>query len=299
MKKLLITGGTVFVSRYLAEYFLRQGWEVSVLNRGSRPQSPGVKLIKADRNDLGDVLRPLSFDAVIDTGYTGQDVSNLLGALNGFEDYVFISSSAVYMETALQPFTEESPVGPNGIWGKYGTDKLSAERALQSAFPNAYILRPPYIYGPMNNVYREAFVFDCALSGRKFYLPQNGEMKLQFCYIEDMCRFIQLILEKKPARHIWNVGSSFPVSVKDWVSMCYHTAGKKAEFVSVPAEIPQRSYFSFYNYEYFLDVTAQHELMPEETPLSDGLMQAFLWYREHPGLVNKKPLLEFIDSNLA
>lgn len=52
MKKILITGGTVFVSRYAAQYFVDKGYEVYVVNRNSRPQVPGVKLIEADRHDL-------------------------------------------------------------------------------------------------------------------------------------------------------------------------------------------------------------------------------------------------------
>ena len=48
MKKILITGGTVFVSRYAAQYFVDKGYEVYVVNRNSRPQVPGVKLIEAD-----------------------------------------------------------------------------------------------------------------------------------------------------------------------------------------------------------------------------------------------------------
>lgn len=43
--KVLVTGGTAFVSRYCAEYFVRQGHEVYVMNRNTRPQSSGVKLI--------------------------------------------------------------------------------------------------------------------------------------------------------------------------------------------------------------------------------------------------------------
>ncbi len=39
MKKVLVTGGMVFVSRYIAEYYVRQGWEVYVLNRNTREQS--------------------------------------------------------------------------------------------------------------------------------------------------------------------------------------------------------------------------------------------------------------------
>ena len=42
MKKVLITGGTVFVSRYIAEYFVAKGGDVYVLNRNTRQQSKGV-----------------------------------------------------------------------------------------------------------------------------------------------------------------------------------------------------------------------------------------------------------------
>ena len=152
MKRVLVTGGTVFVSRYIAEYYVKKGWNVYVLNRNSRAQSQGVRLIEADRHALGDRLRDLHFDLVIDTAYTAADVDLLLDALNGFDDYVLISSSAVYPESAQQPFAEDTPLGVNRFWGKYGTDKIAAEAALTARVPGAYILRPPYLYGPMNNV---------------------------------------------------------------------------------------------------------------------------------------------------
>ena len=179
MPKILVTGGTVFVSRYIAEYYVNKGWDVYVLNRNSKKQSKGVTLIEADRHYLGDVLRKYHFDCVIDTAYTANDVEMLLDALGDYENYILISSSAVYPEYAPQPFTEETNLAINKFWGKYGTDKIEAENALLKRNPNAYILRPPYLYGPMNNIYREAFVFDCALADRKFYLPKNGEMKFE------------------------------------------------------------------------------------------------------------------------
>ena len=52
MRKPLITGGTVFVSQYIAKYFVAKGDQVTVLNRNTRPQVPGVRLIQADRHDL-------------------------------------------------------------------------------------------------------------------------------------------------------------------------------------------------------------------------------------------------------
>ena len=47
---ILITGGTVFVSRFTAEYFSNNGHRVYCLNRGTRPQPEGVTPIQADRH---------------------------------------------------------------------------------------------------------------------------------------------------------------------------------------------------------------------------------------------------------
>ena len=35
MKKVLVTGGTVFVSKFAAQYFVDKGYEVYVLNRNT------------------------------------------------------------------------------------------------------------------------------------------------------------------------------------------------------------------------------------------------------------------------
>ena len=53
-EKMLITGGTVFVSRYAAEFFTKN-YEMYVLNRNSKPQSSGVTLIEADRHNLNNI----------------------------------------------------------------------------------------------------------------------------------------------------------------------------------------------------------------------------------------------------
>lgn len=299
MKKILITGGTVFVSRYIAEYYVKQGHEVYVLNRNTREQSEGVNLIQADRHELGDVLKGYHFDIVIDTAYTANDVNLLLDALGDYKDYILISSSAVYPEYETQPFSEDSTLAVNKYWGKYGTDKIEAEETLLKSNPAAYIVRPPYLYGPMNNVYREAFVFDCAIDDRKFYLPKDGEMKLQFFHIHDLCRFIDILLENNPEQHIYNVGNKEAISIKDWVKLCYDVVGKSVEFINVYEDIEQRNYFSFYNYEYYLDVSRQYDLMPDVKPLKEGLKEAYEWYRNNKDKVSKKPFVEYIDNNLC
>lgn len=298
MKKILVTGGTVFVSRYIAEYYAQQGYDVYVLNRNSREQSKGVTLIQADRHNIGDILRNFHFDVVIDTAYTSNDVESLLDALGSYEEYILISSSAVYPEYAPQPFQEEAPLAVNKYWGKYGTDKIEAEEILMKRNPNAYILRPPYLYGQMNNVYREAFVFDCALADRKFYLPKDGGMQLQFFHIHDLCRFIDILLKNKPSMHIFNVGNKDTISIREWVELCYRVVGKQVEFVNIYDDIEQRNYFSFYNYEYYLDVSMQDSLMPDTKPLYDGLKESFDWYKNNSDKVIKKPFFDYIDNYL-
>lgn len=296
--KLLITGGTAFVSRFAAAYFVSRGDEVYVLNRNTRPQIPGVHLIESDRNHIGNKLKGLHFHAVLAINtYTKADVEDLINVLESFDDFIFISSSAVYPETLPQPFNEEQPVGPNSIWGAYGTNKIDGEDYLREHVPQAYILRPPYLYGPMQNVYREPFVFECAEKNRPFCLPGDGNGKLQFFHVEDLCCFMTLLLETHPEERIYNVGNPESVTIREWARLCYETVGNEYKTMSVAGH-PQRSFFPFHEYDYCLDVSKQMTLMPDLKSLEDGLAESYAWFREHREDVNRKPLLEYIDKNI-
>ena len=299
MKKILITGGTTFVSKYAASYFCEHGYEVYVLNRNTKKQVSGITLIEGDRHNLGGKLKNLRFDVVADiTAYNAQNIIGLTDSLGSFDQYIMVSSSAVYPDDGMQPFAEECERKPNKFWGKYGTDKIEAENALLQKVPDAYILRPPYLYGAMNNVYREAFVFDCARLDRPFYLPGDGSMKLQFFHVKDLCRIIEKIIEAKPAEHILNVGNEQSVSIKDWVTLCYKCLSKTPAFVEVSKKIEQRNYFCFYDYEYFLDVKKQKPLLPNTIALEEGLKEAADWYFANEQEVHKKDYLKYSDENL-
>jgi len=298
MKCILVTGGTVFVSKYVAKYFQSNKYEVYVLNRGSKQQIENINLICANRNNLKDCLKDFYFDSIIDVcGYNQQDIKNILDAVGGFKDYIFISSSAVYPETNMQPFSENQSIGVNKIWGKYGTDKIEAEEYLISKVPNAYILRPPYLYGPMQNVYREPFVFECALKNRKFYIPNDGKMKLQFFHVDDLCKVIEKILEKHPTDHIYNVGNTESIDINTFIELCYKVVGTPLEKVYVTKHNNQRDYFSFYDYEYSLDVTKQSELLMEEKDLFEGLKESYKWFKNNYNEVEKKDYIKYIEEN--
>ncbi len=296
--RILVTGGTTFVSKYVAEYFVNKGNEVYVINRNTKEQVKGVTLIECDRMNIGDKLKGLHFDLVVDTAYTKEQVRELVNALDSFEDYVFISSSAVYPETNPQPFIEEQECGRNSVWGDYGTNKLEAEQYLSQKVKQVYILRPPYFYGVYENLYREALPFDCAIANRKFYVPASN-MKLQFFNVADLCRFIEILIEKHPENKIFNIGNKNAVTATEWVNLCYKAVGKEAQLVGVDKSIPQRDYFCFYDYECILDVSKMYELMSDTLPLEKGLKEEFEWYKDNLNSVyNRKPYIEFIDNNL-
>jgi dTDP-glucose 4,6-dehydratase len=278
MKNILVTGGTIFVSKFVAQYFSSKKfcdeYQVYVLNRNNHLQVENVILINSSRQNLGSKLEQFNFDIIIDiTSYTKEDVKSILDSLGSskekIEKYILLSSSAVYPETLDLPFKETDELGKNIFWKDYGINKIEAEKYLQENFSNYFILRPPYLYGPENNVYRETFVFDCAENDRKFFIPENENMKLQFFYIEDLCKVIENILIKNPSQKIFNLGNENTISILDWVKLCYQVVGKNLEVVSVSKNISQRNYFCFYDYEYYLDVTKQKSILENTTSLKD------------------------------
>ena len=64
-----------------------------------------------------------------------------------------------------------------------------------------------------------------------------------------MCRFIDILLEKRPNQHVFNVGNKDTISIREWVQLCYNIVGKQAEFVNVHEDIEQRNYFSLKDYD--------------------------------------------------
>ncbi len=297
--KILVTGGTVFVSRYTAEYFVQKGHEVYVLNRNSRPQSNGVHLIEADRRQLSNKLKNIPFDLVVDvTSYNKDDVRDLLNALGDFGEYIMISSSAVYPETLPQPFKEDMKTGYNTHWEAYGTNKIDAEEYLLENLPKAYIIRPPYLYGKMNNLYREAFVFECAEKNLPFYMPKDGSLKLQFFDVEDLCRLIEAIVEKKPDYHVINSGNVQEINAAEWVKLCYGILGKTPDIRYISAEYEQRQYFPFRDYEYYLDVTSQTELLTDLKPLEIGLKESYEWFKNNRKLIVRKDYFRYIEEKI-
>ena len=200
-EKVLVLGGSYFVGKKIVEYLAEKEYEVTVLNRGTKPVSTkNVTQLICDRNDaaaMKQVLAGKPFDYVIDVSW--QDVSwvkHLCDALNfdPVKKLIFISSSAVYdVENLSIPFKEDDTLAENKYWTFYGQGKIDAEKYyaefLQDKSTNLVMLRPPYIYGEYNYAQRESLIFRQLVEDKPVVIPKSNP-KLQFIYTEDLAAII-------------------------------------------------------------------------------------------------------------
>src|SRR4051812_35090644 len=73
---------------------------------------------------------------------------------------------------------------------RYAVHKASSERALfqlhaSSGFP-VTTFRPPFVHGPRQPFYREAFFWDRLRSGRPIILPDGGDAPMQWVFVSDL-----------------------------------------------------------------------------------------------------------------
>jgi nucleoside-diphosphate-sugar epimerase len=153
----LLIGGTGIISTACAEQAVQNGFEVSLLNRGSstlRPVTPEARVLVADVRDRAAVQHVLAgeeFDVVVDfVAFTPEHVRadlELFGGRTG--QYVFISSASAYQTPpARLPVLESTPLR-NPFW-KYSRDKIACEDLLVSVYREdgfpATIVRPSHTY---------------------------------------------------------------------------------------------------------------------------------------------------------
>src|SRR5215475_14172816 len=195
--RVLIVGGTEFISFHTLTALRRDGHEVIVLNRGRHADRlpAGLRTIVCDRTDhpaLASALAAERFDAIIDVAYaptTGADVDALLDALDDRAGHViFVSTGRVYDHARPIPYDETTP--RSLYWGEYAKNKTAGEEALlrrHRAHGLAItIVRPTHVYGPMNTRNNETFFFDRLNRGRPVLVPDAGGWLRQFGHVADL-----------------------------------------------------------------------------------------------------------------
>lgn len=155
------------------------------------------------------------------------------------------------------------------------------------------IVRPAYVYGPGNNLLREAYLFDRLERGLPVPVPSGGA-RTQFALVGDVARMLAALAEPVD----WDIETfncAHPEEV-DWdglVRAAARAAGVEPRIAHVGCgdASEARTFFPFRDCTYLLDVrkAARFGMPRPETPLDGGMERTYAWYRrERPRLADPK-----------
>ncbi|MHA1504108.1 MAG: NAD-dependent epimerase/dehydratase family protein [Candidatus Heimdallarchaeota archaeon] len=315
---ILVIGGSKFSGKYTVEILAERGHDVTVLNRGESAKETGVadyikpmkfsypekvKTIQVDRTDnekFSELLAGNSYEAIIDTcAYNDKHIQGVLDiASNDLEHYVFISTASVYDDDKMDmfPLSVNAPIGSEAddFPEAYTRNKRRAETVLKRAmkennFPGT-IIRPTYIYGPHNPLYREFYFFDRLLDQKPIYMPGNGEFITDFVFCKDLAWLTTAPLEnKKAVGEIYNATGEGGSTLNKYVDFHFEVSNKKTELIHFDPEIPKQaelkpeSFMQMFPFMYDAHLILSREnavldLVYQPTPFLEGLKETYEWY---------------------
>ena len=317
--RVLVMGGTEFISLHLVRALLARGHEVAVLNRGRRGERlpAGVRTLVADRKDhaaLRVALREDTFDGVVDVTYAptlGEDVEALVDALRGRPHVLFVSTARVYDHTLPIPYSEETPRGL--YWGEYARHKIAGEDALlerhrRDGLP-VTIVRPTHVLGPLNTRHNETFFMDRIHRGRPVLVPGHGGWLRQFGHVEDLADALAAMLGDPRAHgQAYNVMGEETITQVGFVELIAEVMGRPVTFRHFdPALLTgwdkpgpvfgQNLVYDCHAVHTTSKVRLDLGIRPRHT-LHSGLARTWEWYRAE-GLATRLVDFAFEDQLLA
>lgn len=330
---ILVTGAAGFIGFHLSLALLRRGNTVVGLDNINDYYDPklkydrlallekesGFSFIKADlcdKNSIEKVFSDNSFDRVVNLAaqagvrysLTNPDVyvnSNIVGFLNILEacrnhkikHLVFASSSSVYGLNTNMPFSVHDNVDhPVSL---YAATKKSNELMAHSY---SHLFGLPItglrfftVYGPWGRPDMALFLFTRAiLEGKPIKVFNNGLMKRDFTYIDDIVEGIVRVMEKIPQVNsnwnsqqpdpgtssapyrIYNIGNNQPVELLKFIETIEEKLGKKAikEFLPLQAGDVLATYAD-------VDDLMKETGFSPSTKLEIGIEKFVNWYLEY------------------
>lgn len=287
--KLLIIGGSGFVSGTLARVALKQGHEVSVVTRGQRPLPEGVKPIVVDRKDRAAFASSLKntgehWDLVADCiCFSAEDANQDIEVFSNLSKHlVFISTDSVYQEhprpfPVSEAFEQFSKL-------PYGHNKRKAEEVFitKGQTLNWTILRPGHIYGPGSELgclpehSRKPDLLEHLRAGKPLRLVGGGHFLQMPVFSEDLARMI-LDCAAKPSSYGQIFNAPGPDIIPSW--RYYEIIAEHLGVILQVEEVmiadllkrePERLQFCSHRV-YSTDAAKHAELYIPDTPVEVGL----------------------------
>lgn len=208
--RILVLGGTVFLSRTVAEVARDAGHELTCAARGVSGNPPeGVEFVPVDRDEpkgLGP-LAERDFDAVVDV-----EVQSLTRVRRAVETlgpraghWTYVSSGSVYADEATTgQRAADAAVAPHPPEGSdeadrelYGPFKVACENEVRSSLADkAFICRAGLIVGPRDVSDRFGYWPARLSRGGEVLVPGDPSDLVQYVDVRDLAEWIVRCAEK-------------------------------------------------------------------------------------------------------
>ena len=198
----------------------------------------------------------------------------------GLTHFVYASSSSVYGGNTKMPFSEEDRVDlPVSLYGatKRADELMSHSYSHLYGLPQSG-LRFFTVYGPWGRPDMAYFSFAQAIEqGRPITLYDNGTLRRDFTYIDDIVAGILGVLDRPPAAdapRLLNIGNNQSETVSRLVALLEEGLGKKAVIIDQPRPAADVT-------DTFADISEIRALtgFSPTTPLDRGIPRFIDWYK--------------------
>jgi nucleoside-diphosphate-sugar epimerase len=248
--KVLFIGGTGVISTAVSRQVVAKGFELYLLNRGSRPaRLAGSHSLTADIHKPEDVrlaLQDLEFDVVVDwIALTPDDIDRDLALFQGrVKQYVFISSASVYQKPPAHYLITESAPLNNPYWD-YSSNKIACEERLMQAycekdFP-VTIVRPSLTYdtnfpiaigGRGCNTLAERLI-----KGRPIIVHGDGTSLWVMTHADDFAQgFLGLLGNERALGQAFHITSDEVLTWNQIYQTIAEALGVEAKIVHIPSD---------------------------------------------------------------
>lgn len=213
-KRVLLVGGSGFVSGALAREAAEQGHKVWAVTRGQKPIPQGVTGIVADRRAAGSMEKAIEraggeWDLVVDCiCYEPQEARQDIALFRTrARQFVLISTDFVF-----DPFRRKFPQpeeSENYLADRYGGLKRMCELEFIGGDTGGMawtVLRPCHIYGPGSLLgclplhSRDPKLFETLRAGRPLQLVGGGYLLQQPLFARDLAKMILSVLDNPLSR---------------------------------------------------------------------------------------------------
>jgi 2'-hydroxyisoflavone reductase len=197
--KLLVLGGSVFLSKAVAAEGVRRGHDVTCANRGSSGSVPeGARLVVWDRAQPVPEEIAGAFDAVVDVARHPSWVRSAVAAVPGAH-WVFVSTINVYADESTpggrpgalplrQPIHQDVDLAED--MEAYGPMKVACEQVVREGAASWMVVRPGLIVGPGDPTGRFTYWPSRLAAGGEVLAPGDPADTMQVIDARDLATWI-------------------------------------------------------------------------------------------------------------